>query len=386
MVGTLGTADILSSVREEDDQSREDSRRRGRTDAVPEAARDSAHDADAGQTNRSTVNRHHERLLGEPPSYTIDEFAAAAGVEVGVARQYWRSLGFPDVPREERWFTSADVAALKNLAETVNAKDVSVRAAQDLVRGLGHSMDRLVLWQVEALVQDASSRFDLDDVSARLVVLDRLVDLSPLLREQLDYVWRRQLLALLGRIDRDLSRAGTQPGAGEQLPLERAIGFIDIVSYTTRSADLSPSGLASLVQDFESAARDVVARYGGRVVKTIGDAVLFVADDLPAGARVATALARVMGGQDLPVRGAVVWGRLLSRSGDVFGPVVNLASRLTDLAAPHEILMDDVSAALLEGLPAGREFIFDHRAAAEVEGLGQVRPVEVQREPSSARE
>lgn len=348
--------------------------------------------ADAGQvppaqreTARSTVNRHHEYLLGGPPTYTIEEFAEHAGVEVGVARQYWRSLGFPDVPRGEKWFTQDDVTALRGLAETVNSNDVSVRASQDLVRGLGHSMDRLVLWQVEALVQDASSRFDLDDVSARLVVLDRLVELSPLLREQLDYVWRRQLLALLGRIDRDLSRAGRQGAEEDQLPLERAIGFIDIVSYTTRSADLTPSGLASLVQDFESAARDVVARYGGRVVKTIGDAVLFVADDLPVGARVATALAQVMGAQDLPVRGAVVWGRLLSRSGDVFGPVVNLASRLTDLAAPQEILMDDVSAAVLQGLPAGREFDFVHRQATDVQGLGEVRPVHVQRRSTSAR-
>lgn len=340
-------------------------------------------EAAAAEGPDSTVNRHHERLLGDPPIYTMDEFAAHAGVEVGVARQYWRSLGFPDVPREEKWFTPADVAALRGLAETVNSGGMSVGASQDLVRGLGHSMDRLVLWQVEALVQDASARFDLDDVSARLVVLDRLVDLSPLLLEQLDYVWRRQLLALLGRIERDLSRAGRQPREEDQLPLERAIGFIDIVSYTTKSAELTPSGLANLVQDFESAARDVVARYGGRVVKTIGDAVLFVADDLPVGARVATALSQVMRAQDLPVRGAVVWGRLLSRSGDVFGPVVNLASRLTDLAAPQEILMDDVSAAVLEGMAAGREFAFIHRAPAQVQGFGEVRPVEVRRRSST---
>src|SRR5690625_2811309 len=295
------SADILAGV--SDVQPGNANRRHGQEPA----GEVSGASADAGQvppaqreTARSTVNRHHEYLLGGPPTYTIEEFAEHAGVEVGVARQYWRSLGFPDVPRGEKWFTQDDVTALRGLAETVNSNDVSVRASQDLVRGLGHSMDRLVLWQVEALVQDASSRFDLDDVSARLVVLDRLVALSPLLRELLDYVWRRHLLALLGRIDRDLSRAGRQGAEEDQLPLERAICFIDIVSYTARSADLTPSGLASLVQDFESAARDVVARYGGRVVKTIGDAVLFVADDLPVGARVATALAQVMGAQDLP--------------------------------------------------------------------------------------
>src|SRR5699024_11299222 len=76
----------------------------------------------------------------------------------------------------------------------------------------------------------------------------------------------------LGRIDRDLSRAGRQGAEEDQLPLERAIGFIDIVSYTTRSADLTPSGLASLVQDFESAARAVVPRSGGPVAKPSGAA------------------------------------------------------------------------------------------------------------------
>ncbi len=325
------------------------------------------------------MNRHHELLLGGPPELTVGELAADAGVDEKITRQYWRSLGFPDVPEGQKHFTRTDVAALRALAEAVEADTVSLRAAQDLVRGLGHSMDRLVLWQVETMVQDVSARYRLDDVSARLVVLDRMVDLSGLLRDQLDYAWRRQLFALLGRIDRDISRVGLEGSEPDQLPLERAIGFIDIVSYTTRSADLTPRGLATLVQDFESAARDEVARYGGRVVKTIGDAVLFVADDLPAGARVATSLVQVMAAQDLPVRGAVVWGRLLSRSGDVFGPVVNLASRLTDLAAPQVILMDDVSAAVLDSLPAGQEFAFVHEPTAQVQGLGEVRPVQVQR-------
>ncbi|HLS62723.1 MAG TPA: adenylate/guanylate cyclase domain-containing protein, partial [Ruania sp.] len=186
--------------------------------------------APSGSANSATVNRHHERLLGGPPELTVAELAARAGVEEQITRQYWRSLGFPDVPEDQKHFTETDVAALRDLAEAVKADTVSLTAAQDLVRGLGHSMDRLVLWQVETMVQDVSARYRLDDVSARLVVLDRMVELSPLLREQLDYAWRRQLFALLGRIDRDISRVGLEGSEPDQLPLERAIGFIDIVS------------------------------------------------------------------------------------------------------------------------------------------------------------
>ncbi|UFU02261.1 adenylate/guanylate cyclase domain-containing protein [Ruania suaedae] len=328
----------------------------------------------------STLRRHEERLLGGPGTMTVAQFADAAEVPEHLVHSYWRALGFADVPAEAHPFTDADVAALRDLVDVVTDGGMSLTTAQDLVRALGHSMDRLVLWQVEALVQDATVRYSLDDVSARLVVLDRLVELSPLLRDQLDYAWRRQLVALLGRIDKDVARLGNEAPDPGQLPLERAVGFIDIVSYTTRAADLDRAALTSLVQDFETIARDVVAQHGGRVVKTIGDAVLFVADDLLTGVRTATGLVAAMGAGDLPVRGSVVWGRVLSRSGDIFGPVVNLASRLTDIAEPGTVLMDDVSAALLEGDLSAHGVVLDPMDVRAVPGLGEVHPVVVRRQ------
>src|SRR5699024_7141105 len=126
------------------------------------------------------------------------------------------------------------------------------------------------------------------------------------------------------------------------LPLLRALGYIDMVSFTSSSASLGSQALAELVQGFEFAARDVITSHGARVVKTIGDAVLWVADDLPTAAVVAVELVRVIHSRPelLPVRGSLVWGRVISRSGDVFGPVVNLASRLVDVALPGTVVMD----------------------------------------------
>src|SRR5699024_6851118 len=97
----------------------------------------------SSESGHATVNRHHELLLGGPPELTVTELAARAGVEEQITRQYWRSLGFPDVPEDQKHFTETDVAALRDLAEAVEADTVSLTAAQDLVRGLGHSMDRL---------------------------------------------------------------------------------------------------------------------------------------------------------------------------------------------------------------------------------------------------
>lgn len=338
-------------------------------------ARDTGEDAAAWA---STTDRHVEELLGGR-RYTVNQVAQQCGIEVDLIQRYWRSLGFPAPDSEAVYFTDSDVRALRQFTALVAEGTISMRTAQNLVRAQGHSMDRLVLWQVEALVEDATRRRGLDDTSARLLVLDRLGSLAPMLAGQVEYVWRRQLAALMGRIDREVSQSGAASSSAQELPLERAIGFIDIISYTTRAASMSASELAALVGEFESAARDVIAGYGGRVVKTIGDAVLWVADDLLSGAWVGTGLLQVMAEQNLPIRGSLVWGRVLSRSGDVFGPIVNLASRLSDVAGEGELLLDDVSAALLSESDRSGDFEVSVMQPVEISGLGTVTPARVTR-------
>lgn len=335
--------------------------------------------ATAAGVTGSTTGHRIEAMLGTP-CYTLAEAAAASDLDVDILRRYWRSLGFPDPAQDVKHFTETDVQALRQVARLVAEESISFSTAQNLVRAQGHSMDRLVLWQVEALVEDAVRRHDLDDTSARLLVLDKLGGLVPVLAEQVQYVWRRQLAALMARTDREVAQSGQNAApTAHQLPLERAIGFIDIVSYTTRAATLSPSQLATLVGAFESTARDVIARYGGRVVKTVGDAVLWVADDLVSGAWVGTGLLLAMAERNLPIRGSMVWGRVLSRSGDVFGPIVNLASRLADVAGEGELLLDDVSAALLNESDHAGSFVVEPLPTVRVPGLGEVEPARVRR-------
>lgn len=325
----------------------------------------------------STYEDAYSKLLGSGPVYTIVEVAKRAGVSIGDVRTYWRSMGFPDVPLDEVHFTDADAEAIGELAQQVQEGEFSLHAAKNLIRAQGHSMDRLVLWQVESAVEEVSERYQLDDVSARLVILDQFLSMQGLMERQLLYTWRRQLAALLGRFDQQFSQIVGRGITKEELPLERAVGIVDMVGYTSRTVHLTRDELAEIVQEFESAARDVVAANGARVVKTIGDAVLYVADDLIAGARVATGLVETLAEVDLPVRSSVVWGRVLSRSGDIFGPIVNLASRLNDLAAAGTVLIDDVSAALLE--QANTEFEMEPLEETRVAGLGMVNPLRLRR-------
>jgi adenylate cyclase len=104
--------------------------------------------------------------------------------------------------------------------------------------------------------------------------------------------------------------------------------------------------------------------------------VLFATDDVRAGVGVALDLAETFGAETpTPVRVGFVWGRVLSRFGDVFGAPVNTAARLTEEAAPGTVLVDEATAALL----AGDGLALEPLAAREVDGLGALSPVQVRR-------
>ena len=135
--------------------------------------------------------------------------------------------------------------------------------------------------------------------------------------------------------------------AARRSPL--AVGFVDIVGYTSRSKQLDEAELVGWLEHFEDATTGLVVDHGGRIIKTIGDEVLFVADRAGDAAEVALLLTERGADEDdeFPaVRAGIAYGDVVSRLGDVFGPTVNIAARLTSVARPGSVLVDD-------GVPRG---------------------------------
>jgi adenylate cyclase len=154
-------------------------------------------------------------------------------------------------------------------------------------------------------------------------------------------MWHRQLLAALLR---HVDAVGS--GQGDRA----TVGFADLVGFTSLTRGMERDGLLALVDRFDAEARQRVTRGGGRIVKTIGDEVMFVAPDARAGAEIALDLAAIEDVEGLPpVRVGLAHGDVLLRHGDVFGETVNLASRLVSLARPSTVLVDRNAAAALEG-------------------------------------
>ena len=316
-----------------------------------------------------------EKILGARRELTPKQVMTQTGVDYEMLINYWQALGLPVSGSSEPIFTQDDAHALKDMSDLANNEDFETRTIISLVRSVGHTTERLALWQAEALVEHMAVRYELDDVSARLMVLDRISSLSAILEYQLVHAWRRQLAALMSRWTGEFSNSRGQVIDNKTLPLPRAVGFADIVSFTTKTAQMHSAQLSEFVSNFESAARDVVTAAGGRVVKTIGDAVLFIADDLNLGANVALGLAKAstdLANRELPqVRVSLVWGRVLSRFGDVFGPSVNLAARLTDEAPPGQVLIDELTA---EHLVTNDSFKLQQQPTLRLTGIGDVKP------------
>jgi len=154
----------------------------------------------------------------------------------------------------------------------------------------------------------------------------------------LEYVWRRHLQVATRRAMLHRSRGG-----GEGARPVMAVGFADMVGFTMLSQHLGDEELAAVVARFEELAHDSVVALGGRVVKMIGDEVMFVVPAATSAAQIGLSLAEAYAGDDLlsDVRVALAIGPVLVQDGDYYGPVVNLASRLVNVAHPGTVLVSD---------------------------------------------
>lgn len=157
-----------------------------------------------------------------------------------------------------------------------------------------------------------------------------------------------------------------------------AVGFVDLVGFTPLAQALPTSEFDRRIADFEARAYDVATSREGRIVKLIGDEVMFTALDAPGACEIALTLFETLGehGAVTP-RGGLAIGELITRAGDYYGPVVNLASRIGDQAVPDEILVstdvrDEVVKADVGGFrfdPAGRRMLKGFDEPVEVFSL-----------------
>jgi adenylate cyclase len=315
-----------------------------------------------------------QHILGEARVYTAAELAAETGVDLEKARRLWRALGFPEHGAAKA-FTRSDAQALSTLVGLVDSGLIDFDLAVHLTRAVGQTMARLSDWEVSALltrVLEMASE-ESGDTEDRLAIGLRMIEeFSEPFEALLVYVWRRHLAAAVARQEALGARE-------EDVHTTRlTVGFADIVQFTALSNELSEERIGDLVELFEARCADVVAAQRGRVIKSIGDSVLFVHQDPIAAYEIAEGVITVIGRDPrMPdVRVGLASGLVVLRLGDVFGPPVNMAARLTGVARRNRVIVDAETAGMLPP----DQFETRRLPGRPVRGFGIVEPVAVRRQ------
>jgi adenylate cyclase len=307
-------------------------------------------------------------ILGDPPHLTGDDVSAATDLSTEEAQRLWRALGFAE-SGDAAMFSELDAEALAKVAAIARDGGLDFDTIVRMTRAVGQTMDRLAAWEVATL--SALLEKNHPEVHMRSRAVDLVKDVGPNFESLLIYAWRRHLAAAIARVET------VEAAADEEELTQATVGFADLVAFSALTNDLDEEQIGDLVEVFESRAHDAVSRRHGRVVKTLGDSVLFLAASPADGMEIAWDVIKVIGGDTrLPdVHVGVVTGSVVTRMGDVYGPAVNLAARLVGVARRNRVITDTHTAGLL---PRDR---FETRTlpARPVRGFGDLEPVAVRR-------
>lgn len=300
-------------------------------------------------------------VLAEPRIYNSRQAAAAAGVPLALARRFWRALGYATLDEDAAEFTDSDVATLRLLTSYVDQGLVTERSAVQLTRLLGRTVARLAESQVDVVAEQLEGAGV--GVTEQVEFMDQLANqLMPDIQFMLGQAWRRHIAAAVNRLT---------PEADEPRQATTGVGFADMVGFTELSRRLSETALLELVESFEDRCVDIIDEHGGRIVKMLGDEVLFTAAAPDALAEIALDLVAAFGAgpRDPGLRIGIAFGPIVRHLGDVFGNTVNLASRLTGLAEPNTVR---ASQSLADALSDNGSYRFEGRDDDEVRGLGSL--------------
>lgn len=299
------------------------------------------------------------RMLIPEPTLTGHEIAERSGIDFELAQRMWRALGMPHVEGDQVAFSQEDLDALKLVKRLLDA-GLPVDGVVSVSRVLGQSMARIA---------DAQSRF----LRARLADLipeegePLWESISPVVTNVLEvsdplqtYVYHRHLAVALQHLS---------PVAGETAEM-LAAGFADMVGFSRLSDDLGEADLGDLISRFEEIVISVCSDSGVRLVKIVGDAVMFVtADPVLALQALRNILDAVEADPALPeARAGLDIGPVLPLGGDYFGRPVNVASRLTEYARPGTAL---VSRGLVDSVE-GTDVSFTRVGPRRLKNVGRV--------------
>jgi adenylate cyclase len=301
---------------------------------------------EAVEAGRLTLLPIERALAGTGPRYTPREVADAAGIELEVLQRFSAGLGIPYSDAEAATLTEADLDAARRIKAFLDA-GLPEEGMLQVVRTIGLGMARIAEANREIIVRTLMQPGDTErDLARRFVAAAEYM--LPQIGPTLTYSLQAHLLE---QIRRDVI-GGADLASGEiRGTAQLAVCFADLVEFTRLGEEIDPEELGAVAGRFEEMAA-AVAEPPVRLVKMIGDAAMLVCTEpkplLEAALRLIEAADAE--GEEFPyLRAGLAYGQVLSQSGDYYGRPVNLASRITGIARPGSVLVDEGVKDAVEG-------------------------------------
>jgi len=287
---------------------------------------------------RLTLLPVERALAGDGPNYTPREIAELSGVDLDLLQRATAAIGIPYPDPDSRTLTEAELKAAHRVRAFLDAglpEDGIIQVA----RTIGTGTARIAAANRELTVRTLMQPGDTErDLALRFAAAAE--HLMPLIEPMLVYALRAHTLE---QVRRDVIGAADLASGEIKGTADVSVCFADLVEFTRLGEEIAPEELGSVAGKFEEMAVEV-AKPPVRLVKMIGDAAMLVSTDPAATLDAAVGLveAAKAEGDEFPfVRAGIAFGPAITQSGDYYGSSVNKASRITGVARPGSILVDE---------------------------------------------
>jgi adenylate cyclase len=310
------------------------------------------------------------RLMGDDGSYvSAREISETAGIDVVLLQRVQRAIGLAgiDDPDADVHMRADGLAAAhaQRFVEIGIHPDHVVQVVRILAEGLSHAAEVMRYTALAAVLEPGATELE---IARRSLALSSQIAprLGPMIEAML-------FMQLRHSMETEAVNA-SERAAGVPLPGARqvTVAFADLVGFTRLGEVVPPEELVQLADRLADVARDVAVP-PVRLIKTIGDAVMFVCPDP---APLLEALLKLVdvtdSDNDFPrLRAGMAAGSAVCRAGDWFGSPVNAASRVTGAARPGAVL---VTESVREAVGDGNGFCWSDAGARHLKGIkGDVR-------------
>ena len=323
---------------------------------------------EAGRDGRLAYGYIEELFGADEPARSLKEASELTDLEPALIERFWVSFGLPTRGLEQ--LSEADVQALHYVSAVLGAGFPLVAFLQ-LCRVYGQALAQIAEAEVRLFhlyVHEPLIREGVPGLEMAEEMEDLARDLLPFASPMMDFVHQRFLQHF---VEQDVVGHMESELEDEDVDLGRvrvAIAFADLAGYTRFTEEEGEEEALSSVERFVEGVTNTLPD-DARVVKTIGDEVMVVGQDVRALVDWAVGFTSLFDERPEP-RIGVHWGTTLYRDGDYFGRDVNLTARVVARARGGEVLVTD---SVVDAVSDSPHLSFDAIGQVKLKGFADPR-------------